>query len=110
MLTTKGRDMLKVIISLALVVGTVFPAQLYAQSAEQELLRDASGAGMLPFAQLRDQIARQIPGRMVGAELDEARARRGDYIYRMTFLQSGGNTVNVFVDARTGSIVGTEGQ
>jgi uncharacterized membrane protein YkoI len=110
MVTTKGRDMLKVIISLALMVGTAVSAPLCAQSAEQEILRGASGTGILPFAQLRDQVARQIPGRMVGAELDEARARRGDYIYRMTFLQSGGNTVNVFVDARTGSIVGTEGQ
>jgi uncharacterized membrane protein YkoI len=97
-------------IPLLLCLVLASPMASHAQSLEQDIVRGASGAGMIPFAQLRDRIARQIPGRMVGAELDEGRARRGDYIYRMTFLQSGGQTVHVYVDARSGSIVGTEGQ
>ncbi len=97
-------------ISLLLCLVLASPVAANAQSLEQDIVRGASSAGIIPFAQLRDRISRQIPGRMVGAELDEGRARRGDYIYRMTFLQSGGQTVHVYVDARSGSIVGTEGQ
>ncbi len=86
------------------------PMAAQAQNSEQDLLRAASASGGLPFDALRDKVMRQIPGKLLGADLDMVQARRGVFIYKMTFLQNGGQRVDVYVDARTGSIVGTEGQ
>ncbi len=79
-------------------------------AGEQELLREVDGRAVLPFSSIRSMVSRQIGGRLIGSELDESQARLGIYIYRMTFLQDGGNVVRVDVDGRTGRILGVEGQ
>lgn len=93
---------------LALITASAV-APVLAQS-EQNLLRDVDGGSVLPFSTIRSMVSRQVGGRLIGSELDESQARSGIYIYRMTFLQDGGNVVRVDVDARTGRIMGVEGR
>jgi uncharacterized membrane protein YkoI len=82
----------------------------FAGLGEQDILREVNGGNVLPFSTLRAMVSRQIGGRLIGSELDETQARSGTYIYRMTFLQEGGSVVRVDVDARSGRILGVEGQ
>jgi uncharacterized membrane protein YkoI len=94
---------------LAFAMAVPVPAA-FAQSGEQDILREVNGGNMLPFSTLRAMVSRQIGGRLIGSELDETQARSGTYIYRMTFLQDGGSVVRVDVDARSGRILGVEGR
>ncbi len=94
---------------LALLMASAASAP-YAAAGEQDVLREVNGGAMLPFSSLRAMVSRQIGGRLIGSELDETQARAGIYIYRMTFLQDGGHVVRVDVDAKSGRILGVEGQ
>jgi uncharacterized membrane protein YkoI len=94
---------------LALLLAAPLPTT-HVLAGEQDLLREVDGRAVLPFSTLRSMISKQIGGRLIGSELDESQARSGIYIYRMTFLQDGGNVVRVDVDARNGRILGVEGR
>jgi uncharacterized membrane protein YkoI len=105
----KGSTMFRILTSLALLLAAAtLPSAVRAD--EQDLLRSVNGGAVLPFSALRSMVSRQVGGRLIGSELDESQARSGTYIYRMTFLQDGGNVVRVDVDARSGRILGVEGK
>lgn len=63
----------------------------------------ASAKPQVPFGTILNNVGRQIGGSYMGQQYDPA-----TQTYRLRFMQ-GGAAVDVYVDARTGRIVGREG-
>jgi uncharacterized membrane protein YkoI len=92
--------------ALALMLAsTAAPAQaLDPRVRDHDVARMAAERGEIrSLGEIRDRVGARVRGELVGSELD-MRARR----YRLRYLRDGA-VVEVDVDARTGKIVGIEG-
>jgi uncharacterized membrane protein YkoI len=87
------------------------PLMAHAQSSEQdEVYRAFSTGRILGLNDIRDRVSSRVAGKLISTELDEGEARRGRYVYRLTFLQDTGAVVRVAVDAASGRILQMDGQ
>lgn len=85
--------------------------QAAAQNSEQdEVYRAYSTGRIMGLNDIRERVSARVAGKLISTELDEGQARRGNYIYRLTFLQDTGAVVRVAVDATSGRILQMDGR
>ncbi len=73
---------------------------------DHDVARRAREAGdVLPLANLRDRVAAELGGRIVGVEFER---EDGRYVYEFKLLMPDGRLREVEVDARTGDVTGGE--
>lgn len=73
---------------------------------ELERLREAVLRGqVLPLSTLREKLRARFPGEIVKTELD---IEDGRFVYEFKVLQSGGQLLEIEMDAATGEIVDVE--
>lgn len=96
----------------ALVASLLFgvllaPAVPHAgEDDELERLREAVLRGqVLPLSTLREKLRARFPGEIVKTELD---IEDGRFVYEFKVLQSGGQLLEIEMDAATGEIVDVE--
>jgi uncharacterized membrane protein YkoI len=87
------------------LASTAAPAEaLDPRVRDHDVARSAAERGEIrTLGEIRDRVGARVRGELVGSELD-MRAKR----YRLRYLRDGA-VVEVDVDARTGKIVGIEG-
>ena len=89
-------------IALTLVVA----AGARADDDDHDEARRAREAGdVLPLATVRDRVAADLGGRIVGIELER---QHGAYIYEFKMIMPDGRLVELEVDARTAAVLGRE--
>ena len=92
-------------LGLALITA---PAAL-AQSQEQDYARACVQQGKcLPLERVISLVKARVPGKFIGNEIDDAQARLGVIIYRLTFMKDNGEVTKVDVEAKTGRILSVE--
>ena len=75
---------------------------------DHDAARRAREAGdVLPLASLRDRVAAELGGRIVGVEFER---EDGRYVYEFKLLMPDGRLHEVAVDARTGDVTGGEAE
>ncbi len=92
--------------SLCCVAVLVAASPVLAQftdKGESYLRRNPVPQNNVSFGDIRDSVSRKVPGVYVGQQYDPTRQ-----IYKLRFLQNG-VAVDVYVDARTGQIIGRGG-
>jgi uncharacterized membrane protein YkoI len=84
------------------------PAAL-AQAQEQDYAYQCVQSGKcLPLDRVVTLVKARVPGKFIGSEMDDAQARLGVYVYRLTFMKEGGEVTRVDVDAKSGRILSME--
>lgn len=105
----KNFSILFVILALFGSGATVSVAK--AQSAEQdEAYRAVNSGEILSLRQLREIVSRRVRGEFMGVEMSGGASRSGQYLYRMTYRRPNGAIVRVDIDARSGKIIGVQGE
>lgn len=110
-------------VALALLVATTAPAQDYGGSGfapggrnlfrqgagdDHDRARDAVRSGRsLPLGEIAGRVQRQIPGRLLDADL---RQSRGGLVYALRWLTPDGNVLNMMVDAQSGRVLDVRGR
>ncbi len=75
---------------------------------DHDTARRAREAGdVLPLASLRDRVAAELGGRIVGVEFE---GHGGAYFYEFKLLMPDGRLREVEVDARTGGVIASEAE
>lgn len=100
-------------LALAMILLTPLGAgpAAHAQESEQDEVYRAHATGrILGLGDIRERVSSRVSGKLISTELDEGEARRGRYIYRLTFLQETGAVVRVAVDAASGRILQMDGR
>ena len=93
------------VIALALVAA---PAA-FAQAQEQDYARACVQQGKcLTLDRVIGIVQARVPGKFIGNEIDDAQARLGVIIYRLTFMKDNGEVTRVDVDAKSGRIISME--
>jgi uncharacterized membrane protein YkoI len=101
--------MKKAVPLLALVFAALASPTL-AQTEQDDIMRCVSAGRCKPLSEILQIVQGRVPGQIVGPGIDEAQARFGVFIYRVTVLQDGGKVVRVDVDARSGRVLAIEGR
>jgi uncharacterized membrane protein YkoI len=101
--------MLKQTLIIALSLLAAAPP-LAAQTEQDDIMRCVSAGRCKPLGEILQIVQNRVPGQIVGPGIDEAQARYGVFIYRVTVLQDGGKVVRVDVDARSGRVLAIEGR
>jgi uncharacterized membrane protein YkoI len=84
------------------------PAAL-AQAQEQDYAYQCVQSGKcLPLDRVVTLVKARVQGKFIGNEIDDAQARLGVFVYRLTFMKDNGEVTRVDVDARTGRILNIE--
>lgn len=99
------RRSLSLLLALALVLP---PALSRADEDDEELerLRAAVEKGqVLPLSTLREKLHERFPGEIVKTELD---MEDGRFVYEFKVLQSGGQLLEIEMDAATGQVIDVE--
>ena len=97
--------MLRVIACLFLLVAWM-SAPVRAEAPDHDRARSAVEAGQIrPLQDILAEVRRRVPGRMLDARLQQ----NGQWVYQVILLQANGQVVAVTVDARTGQVLGVEG-
>lgn len=97
--------MLRVIACLFLLLAWM-GTPVRAEAPDHDRARSAVEAGQIrPLQDILAEVRRQVPGRMLDARLQQ----NGQWVYQVILLQANGQVVAVTVDARTGQVLGVEG-
>jgi uncharacterized membrane protein YkoI len=89
-------------------VSSVTPTVM-AQAQEQDYAYQCVQSGKcLPLDRVVALVKARVPGKFIGNEIDDAQARLGVFVYRLTFMKDSGEVTRVDVDARSGRILGME--
>ena len=93
-----------ILVVSAVAVAASVPTQAQFTDRNESYLRGpAPTKPQVPFGTILNNVGRQVGGSYMGQQYDPA-----TQTYRLRFMQ-GGAAVDVYVDARTGRIVGREG-
>lgn len=80
-----------------------------AQTQEQDYAHQCVQSGKcLPLDRVIGLAKARVQGRFIGNEIDDAQARLGVIIYRLTFMKDSGEVTRLNVDARTGRVLSVE--
>jgi uncharacterized membrane protein YkoI len=81
----------------------------FAQAQEQDYAYQCVQSGKcLPLDRVVNLVKARVPGKFIGNEIDDAQARLGVVVYRLTFMKDSGEVTRVDVDARSGRILSME--
>jgi uncharacterized membrane protein YkoI len=101
------KTLLPALMLAAAAVTSAAPA--LAQAQEQDYAYQCVQSGKcLPLDRVVALVKARVPGKFIGNEIDDAQARLGVYVYRLTFMRDNGEVTRVDVDARSGRILGME--
>ena len=93
--------------ALALCTALAWPMEGQASRKDPQRTLPAWGqAGVLSLERLQADVATQVPGRLVTAELDED---AGQPVYEIRWLLADGRVLEIEIDARTGQWLGLQG-
>ncbi len=100
--------MTKTYLAATLLALAAAPAVL-AQAQEQDYAYQCVQSGKcLPLDRVVALVKARVPGKFIGSEIDDAQARLGAFVYRLTFMKDNGEVTRVDVDARSGRILTME--
>jgi uncharacterized membrane protein YkoI len=93
-------------LAAALALTLAVAAGARADDDDHDQARRAREAGdVLPLATVRDRVAADLGGRIVGIELER---QHGAYVYEFKMIMPDGRLVELEVDARTAAVLGRE--
>ena len=94
-------------ICLALLAGS---GAVFADEKDHERARKALEAGeVLPLKSILERVERAYPGQVMDVELEREHENRSErWIYKVKILRSGGALVRLKVDARDGTVLGSQ--
>jgi uncharacterized membrane protein YkoI len=94
---------------LGLGLSLAVPHAASAQAQDQDYAYQCVQSGKcLPLDKVVNLVKARVPGKFIGNEIDDAQARLGVVVYRLTFMKDSGEVTRVDVDARSGRILGME--
>ncbi len=90
-------------------LGLALTPVAFAQAQEQDYAYQCVQSGKcLPLERVVALVKTRVPGKFIGNEIDDAQARLGVFVYRLTFMKDNGEVTRVDVDARSGRIMSME--
>lgn len=93
----------------AIGLGLAATSPALAQAQEQDYAYQCVQSGKcLPLDRVVALVKARVPGKFIGNEIDDAQARLGVFVYRLTFMKDSGEVTRVDVDARSGRIMSIE--
>jgi uncharacterized membrane protein YkoI len=103
---------IKTCLPAALLAATlIFGAapSTFAQAQEQDYAYQCVQSGKcLPLDRVVALVKARVQGKFIGNEIDDAQARLGVFVYRLTFMKDNGEVTRVDVDAKSGRILNLE--
>jgi uncharacterized membrane protein YkoI len=92
------------------LIGLAASGAAHAGAEDHERARKALEAGeVLPLKTILERVERAYPGQVMDVELErDHRGTEGRWIYEIKILRTGGALVKLKVDARDGTVLGSQ--